>query len=119
MDALHVNSAVEIKCTHFLTKDGELRKRIEEIKEIGLVPPSLRPVTLNGFLKELSKKEKGWRWEGDGDVEEDITKKEKLLRTQIEAERFKHELEQNRLKSLYDLLPVLITVISLYFAINV
>ena len=55
MDALHLNSAVELKCTHLVTKDGELRKRIEDMKKEDLIPSSLRPVHPNGFSRELSR----------------------------------------------------------------
>jgi len=54
MDALHVNSAVEIECSHFITKDGELRQRIENMKRDNFIPSRLRPVSPKGFMNEFS-----------------------------------------------------------------
>lgn len=55
MDALHVETAIQAECTHFITKDGELRKRLDEMKQQNLIASTFRIATPNGFLTNLRK----------------------------------------------------------------
>ena len=54
MDALHISTAIDLKCTNFITKDTELRQRIENMKRDHLIPTTLRPVKPGFFLREIS-----------------------------------------------------------------
>ena len=57
IDALHLRTAIDIECDFFVTKDGELRKRAQNLKNNGTITENIQITSVTGFLKILKQKE--------------------------------------------------------------
>lgn len=55
LDALHLRTAIDTKCDYFVTKDGELRKRGQELINEAIITEPIKIATVSGFLKILRK----------------------------------------------------------------
>jgi len=53
LDAIHLRTAIDTKCDYFLTKDGELRKRAQDLIDKDIITESLKISSVSGFLKIL------------------------------------------------------------------
>ena len=55
IDALHVRTAIDVGCEYFVTKDGELRKRVQRLIEKKVITEPIKIATASGFLNILEK----------------------------------------------------------------
>lgn len=55
-DALHVQTAIDVDCDYFVTKDSDLRNRIQNLINRKMLDTKLKPRKVNDFLRILNKK---------------------------------------------------------------
>jgi predicted nucleic acid-binding protein len=53
-DAIHVLTAIDLKCDYFVTRDAGIRKHYEELSRKQIIDSSMKMATVSGFLKELN-----------------------------------------------------------------
>jgi len=53
LDALHLRTAIDVGCDYFVTKDGELRKRVQELINNKVIIEPIKITSVSGFLKVL------------------------------------------------------------------
>lgn len=53
VDALHLRTAIDIKCDYFVTNDGELRKRAQKLICNKIIAEKIQITTAKGFLQNL------------------------------------------------------------------
>lgn len=53
LDAIHLRTAIDTQCDYFITKDGELRKRAQDLIDNGIITDSIKIASVSGFLKIL------------------------------------------------------------------
>ena len=53
MDALHLRTAIDAGCDYFVTKDAELRKRVQELISNNVISEPIKITSVSGFLKIL------------------------------------------------------------------
>lgn len=56
IDALHLRTAIDVGCDFFVTKDGELRKRAQNLKGNRVITEPIEITSVTGFLKILKQK---------------------------------------------------------------
>jgi len=56
LDAIHLRTAIDTKCDFFVTKDGELRKRAQELMDEGVITESIKITSVSGLLETLRRK---------------------------------------------------------------
>ena len=59
LDALHLRTAIDVGCDYFVTKDGELRKRAQELINNKVITEPIKITSVSGFLKVLKLQRKG------------------------------------------------------------
>lgn len=59
LDALHLRTAIDVGCDYFVTKDGELRKRAQELINNKVITEPIKIASVSGFLKVLKLQRKG------------------------------------------------------------
>ena len=57
MDSAHIQIALDVGCEYFVTGDGELRQRVQEMILKKKINNNFKITTVNGFLKTLEQKE--------------------------------------------------------------
>lgn len=57
IDALHLRTAIDVNCDYFVTRDGELRKRAQNLISSKIIEYPIRICTPSSFLKEIKKSE--------------------------------------------------------------
>jgi predicted nucleic acid-binding protein len=55
LDALHLRTAIDVGCDYFVTKDGELRKRVQTLINKGTINEPIKITSVSGFLNILKK----------------------------------------------------------------
>ena len=58
MDALHLRTAIDVGCDYFVTKDGELRKRIQYLINEKVITEPIKVTSVSGFLNILNIRKK-------------------------------------------------------------
>lgn len=53
LDGIHLRTAIDTKCGYFITKDGELRKRAQDLIDDGVITESIKISSVSGFLRIL------------------------------------------------------------------
>lgn len=53
VDAMHLRTAIDTKCDFFVTNDGELRKRAQELICSHIITEKIKITSAKGFLKAL------------------------------------------------------------------
>ena len=53
-DAIHVLTAIDLKCDYFVTRDGGIRKHYEEFSRKQIIDSPMKMTTVSGFLKKLN-----------------------------------------------------------------
>jgi len=53
LDGIHLRTAIDTKCDYFITKDGELRKRAQDLIGDGVITESIKISSVTGFLRIL------------------------------------------------------------------
>jgi len=53
LDAIHIRIALDVKCDYFITKDGELRRRLQNLISQRKIDDSIKIASVSGFLKRL------------------------------------------------------------------
>lgn len=55
IDAIHLRIALDVNCDYFITKDADLRKRIQDMIDNKILKRKIRPAKVDGFLSVLEK----------------------------------------------------------------
>jgi len=58
IDAIHLRTAIDTKCDYFVTKDGELRKRAQELINDKTIKDPIKIASVSGFLGILKRKKR-------------------------------------------------------------
>lgn len=56
IDALHLQVALETGCNYLVTKDGDFRKRTQDLVSNNQLIEDIKPITISGFLKKIKNK---------------------------------------------------------------
>ena len=58
MDALHIRTAIDVGCDYFVTKDAELRKRVQRLINKKIITEPIKIASVSGFLKILNQRKR-------------------------------------------------------------
>jgi len=56
-DALHIRTAIDVECKYFVTKDSELRKRLQHLISNNIIEEPIQITSVTGFLQLLKTRE--------------------------------------------------------------